>query len=315
MSVGKEKPKTAKKIVAAKKASVAKKHAVAHKAITTRPISVNTTSKQRSSDASKRVQTGTGIFSSLFSSNIRDLPISTPRPVEVVIARYNEPNIEILFSRIPKEFKITIYNKGPKETLVIPKHEAARIRVIDLPNIGRETNTYLHHIISNYNSGLADVTIFILASALDDSVYPKSHKFQAVIDAVLKSYTSAFPVTNPVSLKDVYNFSIETYTSTNKGNKTSNPQHKVQLCPIRPFGKWYTEVFKGLKMPKKIPITYNGIFAADIKHIKQRPLKLYEKLISFVNLPTHTNPEAGHYLERSWPSIFYPYPKYCLRKY
>lgn len=311
-SVGNHKPKTSKKPVAAKKASVKKKPVVACKSnVTTssRPI------KKRTSDASKSTQNGAGIFSSLFSSDIRDspMPISAPRQVEVVIARYNEPNIEILFSKIPKEYKITIYNKGPKDNLVIPDHEASRINVIDLPNVGRCDHTYLHHIVKNYNSGLSDVTIFIVASALDDSMYKKSAKLKVVLDSVSRSYTSVFPVVKPVKLEKLYNFNLVNYTATNKANKDLNPQSTLQLCPIRPFGKWYEEVFKGFEVPELIPVNVNAIFAVDKLHIKNRPLSLYKKLLSYVD--SHSNPEAGHYMERSWTTLFHPYPNFCLRKY
>ena len=67
---------------------------------------------------------------------------------EIVIARYNE-DLSWL-KKIPKSIKITIYNKG-KDDIEYP--------FIKLPNIGRESHTYLYHIIQNYDI-LADNTIF-----------------------------------------------------------------------------------------------------------------------------------------------------------
>ena len=57
--------------------------------------------------------------------------------VEVVVARYKE-DISWL-----KEInhKIIVYNKGPD----------CNFPCISLPNIGREAQTYLFHIIENYN--------------------------------------------------------------------------------------------------------------------------------------------------------------------
>lgn len=288
--------KNSKKTVARKKAVAASKTVVA---------------PRRKGSA----QNGAGIFSSWFVSDIRDAPLpkSAPRSVEVVIARYNEPEIEKLFAKIPLEYKITIYNKGPKDNLVIPDDQINRTHVMELPNVGRCDHTYLHHIVKNYDSKLADVTIFIVASALDDSVYKKSAKLKVVLDTVSKSYTSAFPVVKPVPLKKLYNFSLVHYTATNKGNKTENPQSTLQLCPIRPFGKWYEHVFKAFKTPEQIHVNVNAIFAVDKMHIKNRPLSLYKKLLSYVD--NHSNPEAGHYMERTWTSLFYPFPDYCLRKY
>jgi hypothetical protein len=67
---------------------------------------------------------------------------------EIVIARYNEDLSWI--KKLPKSIKITIYNKGNDDI----EHS-----FIKLPNIGRESHTYLYHIINNYDK-LADQTIF-----------------------------------------------------------------------------------------------------------------------------------------------------------
>jgi hypothetical protein len=69
---------------------------------------------------------------------------------EIVIARYNE-NLDWLKKiKKSKDLKITVYNKGPND-IDVP--------FIPLPNIGRESHTYLYHIIHNYDN-LADQTIF-----------------------------------------------------------------------------------------------------------------------------------------------------------
>ena len=67
--------------------------------------------------------------------------------VECVIARYNE---DLSWLKELKNKKITIYNKGKDDI----SYDS-----IKLPNIGRESHTYLTHIIQNYNN-LADITIF-----------------------------------------------------------------------------------------------------------------------------------------------------------
>ena len=64
---------------------------------------------------------------------------------EIVIARYNE-DLSWL-NKIDKNIKITIYNKG---------NNNINFPFIQLPNIGRESHTYLYHIINNYDN-LADI--------------------------------------------------------------------------------------------------------------------------------------------------------------
>ena len=72
---------------------------------------------------------------------------------EIVVARYNE-NINWL-----KKFKsITlIYNKGNYDKYL------NEYNVIHLPNYGRESHTYLYHIINNYDN-LKEFTIFFQGS-------------------------------------------------------------------------------------------------------------------------------------------------------
>jgi hypothetical protein len=68
--------------------------------------------------------------------------------MEVVVARYNE---NITWVNKIKNAKITIYNKGT--------HLPPEYNEIILPNIGRESHTYLTHVINNYDN-LADITVF-----------------------------------------------------------------------------------------------------------------------------------------------------------
>lgn len=58
---------------------------------------------------------------------------------ELVVAKFQE---DTAWTELVDDYKITIYTKG-----------------VDLPNIGRESSTYLHHIINNYKN-LADITVF-----------------------------------------------------------------------------------------------------------------------------------------------------------
>ena len=69
---------------------------------------------------------------------------------EIVVARYNE-NLDWLKKiKKSKDLKITVYNKG-LDDIDVP--------FIKLENKGRESQTYLYHIINNYDN-LADQTIF-----------------------------------------------------------------------------------------------------------------------------------------------------------
>jgi hypothetical protein len=74
--------------------------------------------------------------------------------MDIVVARYKE-NIGWITHdpSIYKDCRFFVYNKGPK----IPNYPT-----IDIPNVGRETETYFRHIVENYDS-LAEHTLFIQA--------------------------------------------------------------------------------------------------------------------------------------------------------
>ena len=61
----------------------------------------------------------------------------------LIIARYNE-NLEWL--KKYQDFKIIIYNKGQK----LKKNRL--FNIIDLENVGRESHTWLFHIVNNYKT-------------------------------------------------------------------------------------------------------------------------------------------------------------------
>lgn len=91
--------------------------------------------------------------------------------VELVLARYNE---DVSWARMYANI-LTVYNKGDTAVHIDAKPAAARgARVVDVPNVGREAHSLLHHIVHNYDKnatstrarahdgwpGLAEVTVF-----------------------------------------------------------------------------------------------------------------------------------------------------------
>jgi hypothetical protein len=77
---------------------------------------------------------------------------------QIVVARYNE-DIKWL---LPYKDITIIYNKGDYNLLL------NKFNVIYLNNVGRESHTYLYHIINNYDN-LADRTIFFQGNRSDHS--------------------------------------------------------------------------------------------------------------------------------------------------
>jgi hypothetical protein len=74
------------------------------------------------------------------------------------------------------------------------------------------------------------------------------------------------------------------------------------LSYIRPYGYWYKYHFGNMKCNL---YNYLGVFSVDKRDIIQHPIKRYIILLNQLNLSS--NPEVGHYIERSWGAIFYPF--------
>lgn len=219
--------------------------------------------------------------------------------IQVVVACYNE-DMNWVSEEPFNGLDVVCYHKGSKE---IQNCTAPNCRIESLPNIGRETHTYLYHIIENYTK-LAPVTIFIPASWTDPE---KKEVTLNVVDRANTTGDTVIPVYKVPD--DLYGFQIDEWTSTNSGNKSNNVGSKILPCPHRPFGVWYKLNFPEFTTPW---VHYKGLFAVSREHITRKPIEYYEKLLNYVN--SDSNPEAGHYIERAWVSVFWPLPDECLIK-
>ena len=104
------------------------------------------------------------------------------------------------------------------------------------------------------------------------------------------------------SIKESFNnFKLDNYKTLNKNNLLLNNEKKLRKSRIRPYGNWYSYFFGNIQTHW---VTFWGIFSIDKKDIIQHSIERYQLLLNTVN--NHSNPEAGHYIERSWGAIFYP---------
>ncbi len=222
--------------------------------------------------------------------------------IDLVISWYNEDLSFLLndeFKKYRDEFNIIIYNKGPK----IENKELNNLGlIIDLPNVGRECHTNLYHIIENYNE-LAEITIF-----LPGSFYSMNHKkprSMKTLNMVLEKKHGIFLVEKsdkPIR-EQFADIIMDVYESSSHENKKimNKSQHQIKKSPERPFKKWFIKNFPN----NDINIySYNCIFAVDKKDIIKNNIQTYQNLIKY--LDDHTNPEVGHFMERSWCAIFKP---------
>jgi hypothetical protein len=220
--------------------------------------------------------------------------------VELVISRYTE-NLNWLQQEPFCNYYHTIYNKGLDSKFNV---NFKTLSVISLNNIGRESHTYLKHITLRYNN-LPKLTIF-LPGSLNENLNKMEKAKQ-----ILKLYEEHKHV-NSTMIGVYYNlglenelsdFKIDYWCSKSKREIYSNENSIIKNCPIRPFGIWHKHVFGNIK-PHIVP--YGGVFSVSKNDITQHKIKRYETLLKILENTKSSNPEEGHYFERSWESVFYP---------
>lgn len=205
----------------------------------------------------------------------------------LVISRYNE-NIDWIDSLI--NINIVIYDKGEEY-----RTSKSNVKVISRDNVGREAETYLYHIIENYES-LDDVIVFTQAYPFDN------------IPEFL-NYQSDFYTTN----KNYFNwYGSKTFECDENGGPTIYPilsGHPNEYQ--RTLKSIYEDVFNE-DCPIKITYKPCASFCVSKDRILRREKSFYEKLISLVNYPEQnfyngqfkSNAYESHILERLWGLIF-----------
>jgi hypothetical protein len=215
--------------------------------------------------------------------------------VEIVISRYNEDLLWL--NEYPfNQFEYIIYNKGDNDNF----NKTNVKKIVKLPNVGRCDHTYLYHICENYDN-LSDIVVFLPGSV---NIKEKKNKAINILTNIIKkNYKETYFVGNYCdSVKEHFkSFKIDKHKCADSRNFNKNSETKLFKCKIRPYGKWYEYFFKNT--PSRW-YTFSGVFSIDKRDIIQHSIERYMILKNVVGL--HSNPEVGHYIERSWGAIFYP---------
>lgn len=214
--------------------------------------------------------------------------------IEIVVARYNE-DLQWITEYPFNQFNYTIYNKGVNDEYKKPKN----YREFKIPNVGRCDHTYLYHIVNNYNK-LANITIF-----LPGSVQMERKKSTAIrlINNILSSKRAVFLGQQTNNIQNLFGtFTLDKWTASEGKNKMLNNESILQPAKLRPYGKWY-KFFFGKNVVRRYALC--GIFSISKFDIIKHNINYYKNFLNSVN--THSNPEVGHYIERSWGAIFNPF--------
>lgn len=196
-----------------------------------------------------------------------------------VVARYKE-NVDWvpeLVSRFPGS-KCTIYNKGPSIRMVL----GTSTRVLEIKNVGRESHTYLYHIIKNYESDEDQITVFLQGHPFDHC--KGSELFDRVLSGV--SYLAMGSGFENIGTQLI---------TIDGGVPTFHMKIKDDL------EKTSMDLFDK-SLPERFKFSAGALFATTRASISKRPLSFYKKAITF--LDSEVNPIRGFCFERLWSLIF-----------
>jgi len=215
------------------------------------------------------------------------------RPVKIIVARYNE-KLEWMKEEPFNLFRYIVYNKGINDDF-----EKCNVdEIVNLQNVGRCDHTYLYHIVKNYNN-LNDINVFFPGCL---NIEFKKQKAKQILYNIIKYKTAIIYGHKVKNIRQEFNaFTIDNWISSDSANKSLNPENATYSARLRPYGKWYNYMFGKTKASW---FCLHGIFSVHKLDIIKHDVNRYVQLLNSVGV--HSNPEVGHYIERSWAAIFYP---------
>lgn len=237
--------------------------------------------------------------------------------LEIVVSRFNE---DISWTT-PYKSIVTIYNKGNDYIE----------NAINLPNVGRESHTYLSHIIQNYDK-LAEKTVFFQGAGPSFGYRNNSDGGHMISNLRFEDYLSRtedlFYVLTSRIKSDLSQISVR-----NGYNKYLNLPRPISCFPTnRNFDYWlkwtcflhFKDYIKNLKdsqsgnlslqdfwdkyissnhkIPAELVYAQGAQFAISKRMILQHSKEYYQQLLN--ELANDINPYQGYYMEWLWLYIF-----------
>jgi hypothetical protein len=211
----------------------------------------------------------------------------------IIVSRFNE-DLSWIKEYPFNQFEYIVYNKGKNDRF----EKKNVVKVIPLPNIGRCDHTYLYHIVNQYDA-LPPISIFLPGSI---NMEKKKKIASDLLITILEQKRAVFFYKCTTSIFHTFkDFSLSEWVCRDESNKIENNEKKLYLSPHRPFGKWFLHQ----QLVDTTMYCKYGIFSLDKRDIVKNPITKYKTILDEVSV--HSNPEVGHYIERSWASIFGPF--------
>ena len=207
---------------------------------------------------------------------------------QIIISRYNE-DLSWVKQMVNEDIEIFIYNKGPK----IIEEYSPKVKISDLENVGRESHTYLHHIINNYDE-LPEKIIFTQAHP-DDHV---SENFKSDFFNFLNSSDEFKYFSKNILEMKIDKDGVEESGILN-GSFWKNKHSLGSCCVTVPF-----ELIPQIGSKKWIFGT-GAIFGVSRRSILKNSKEFYQMSLEILEKSSNlVNPPEGHAFERSWYLIF-----------
>ena len=202
----------------------------------------------------------------------------------LIIARYDE---DIEWVKKYNDFKITIYNKGNK------LEDEPFYKIINLENKGRESQTWLYHIVKNYYQ-LDEINVFLQGKIddLDCMAFSNPNDYLEKINKYGFA-ASRYGLLGPFH----WDWNVNIEKDIRYKRQWENNEISRSSIGFRNFSK---KLFPDI--PLFVATSYGGCFAVKKDMILLQSIGFYEELLDI--LSKNKNPIEGHYMERLWCYIF-----------
>lgn len=184
-------------------------------------------------------------------------------------------------------FPVTVYDKSDH-----PLDMA-----VSLPNIGRESHTYLTHIVNNYPD-FTDFTVFLQGS-------PFFHLEENSGPAELKELIN-IAATKKVPFKGLAWFRVkcDRFGRPHQMNAPDKKGKWLGWGKDIPVGETFEKLFKKEAPQNFIASAMTGNFIVRKDRILCRPLTFYQEALKIISNDPQDEFNTGHAFERLWQIIF-----------
>ena len=215
---------------------------------------------------------------------------------QVIVARYDEALYKWLLLLGEHPTKITVYNKSNThiKSVVVDYVD----EIIDLPNVGRESHTYLQHIVDNYDT-LADINVFLQGD-------PTVHGFKTDMGKYFNipgtGRHSRFLHASLGVSKSLCDFTDDPDGMFTKIGRFRKYIQNLDRAEYTMAHWWKTYISEELPDIKQFKVSWGGCFSVTKDYILTYPKSYYEALLKTVGWSM--DPEQGHFMERAWAYIY-----------